>query len=386
MTSLNKYTNSWFSDELKLIHFLSQNSSVKNLATSSKINWILFIDLIKKHRLVSHVLKHSESKDILPASIYKELKTIQLSQIKKSLLLNSELLRIHDALNKKNIDHLFFKGSLLSFELYNDTGFRNFRDIDLLVHKSNIEQAKSAIIELEYKLFDPDFELTKKQKRINYSLSHHYHLQHKELPVDIELHWNLTNPKSFLSITTEKLLKNKQFVDFQTYNLPYISKLENIVFLAAHGSIHQWYRLFWLKDFSILLSSLNINEIQEAWELSKELSLQKCFIQACFLSENIYNNTLPDCIREQKFKSSLLKVPLKSIATTELKQSGLIGKLKYPLYRLRLKSDLKYCFDLIFRLRTHFSDWKRVKLPDFLFFLYYPLRPFLLVYKLITKK
>jgi len=386
MNNVNRYIKSWFSDELKLIHFLSQKSSVNNFTTSSKINWILFIDLIKKHRLVSHVLKHSESKNIFPTSVYKEIKSIQLSQIKKSLLLNSELLRIHDALNKKNIDHMFFKGSLLSFELYNDIGFRNFRDIDLLVHKSNVEQANSAIIELKYKLFDPSFELTKKQKRINYSLSHHYHLQHKELPVDIELHWNITNPKSFLSISTEKILRNKLLIQFQTYTLPYISKLENIVFLAAHGSIHQWYRLFWLKDFSVLLATLDINEIKQAWELSKKLSLHKCFLQACFLSKYVYNSILPDFILEQKIKKSLLRTPLKSIATTELKQSGLIGKLNYPIYRLRLKSNLKYNFDLIFRLRTHFSDWKIVNLPDILFFLYYPLRPLLLLYKIISKK
>ena len=35
--------------------------------------------------------------------------------------------------------------------------------------------------------------------------------------------------------------------------IPYISEIENIVFLAAHGAVHQWYRLFWLKDISVLI-------------------------------------------------------------------------------------------------------------------------------------
>jgi len=385
MNKLVKYIESNFSDELKLIVFLSQDGSEKKYMPSSELDWVLFIDLIKKHRLVSHVLKNTKAKIILPNNIYKDLKSIQLDQIKKSLLLNGELLRIHDALNKINIDHIFFKGSLLSFELYNDIGFRNFRDIDLIVSKNDVEQANSAILDLEYGNFEPDLKLSEKQKQINYSISHHYHLQHSELPVDIELHWNLTNPKSFLSISTEVLLRNKQFIDFQSYTLPYISISENIVFLAAHGAIHQWYRLFWLKDFSEILLKSNQEKISKALKLSKKLNLGHCFRQACTLSHLVYKTDLPNFGSLKKINNRLIQIPLKSIATTELKQRGIYGKVRFVFYRLGLKPNLRYYIDLIFRLRTHYTDWEIIKLPNNLFFLYYLLRPFLLIYKSITK-
>lgn len=378
------YIKSTYPKELLLLISLSgdynANCSVEN------VNWNLFVDLVKKHRLVSHVIKNKLTKELVPEPILESLKQIQLDQIKRSLLFNSELLRIHKKLNELKMDHLFFKGSLLSYKLYHDIGFRNFRDIDLLIDAKDVEEAKSIIQNLNYDLFEPKYELSRKQKQINYSISHHYHLRHKKLPIDIELHWNLSNPNSFFSVSTKKLLRLKSMIDFQSYRLPYISNSENLVFLAAHGSVHQFYRLFWLKDFSNLIAQTDIETLKKAWELSQKLKLQKCFLQACKLSELIFKTEPPEFITTNSIKKWLIQIPLKAIATTELKQQGVFGKIKYPFYRMQLKADIKYYFDLLYRLRTHFSDWEILNIPENLFFLYYLLRPFLLLYKLIVRR
>jgi len=386
MTKLQEHINRNFSNELKLIVFLSQNNSITDSNINLKnIRWELFIKLIRKHRLVSHVINHKNTKEYLPNETFETLKAINLEQIKRSLLFNSELLKIHGTLIEQNIKHIFFKGSLLSFELYNDIGFRNFRDIDLLVDKENIDKATTIIKNCSYSLFEPEQELNKLQKKINYKISHHYHLRHNSLPIDIELHWNLTNPKSFLSIPTKRILNNRIKLQIQDYNLPYISKSENIIFLAAHGAIHQWYRLFWLKDFSVLISKTNNKDLYKIYELSKKLKLDRCFLQACILSQQLYNISLPTFLTSGSIKLKLLYIPIKSIAITELKQRGILGKLNYVLYRLNLKPDYKYYFHLVYRLRTHFSDWEILKLPNSLFFLYYPLRPLLMIYKSLKR-
>ena len=385
MTNLN-YINTNFSDELKLLILLSQNNNKLSHETNfENINWELFIELLRKHRLVSHIIKNKITKELLPNTIYERIKQIHVNQSKKTLLFTGELFKIHEILDKNNISHVFFKGSLLSLELYNDIGFRNFKDIDLLVDKENIERAATLIQSLNYSFIEPKIKLSEKQKKVNYSISHHYHLRHNINPIEVELHWNLTNPKSFFSVTTNELINNKINLDFQNQQLPYISSSENMAFLAAHGAIHQWYRLFWLKDFSELFLKTGSEEINNAWKLAEKLKLKKCLTQACVLSHLIYKTDLPTFINSKKFNSKLIQVPLKSIATTELKQQGGFGKFEYVFYRLRLKPNIKYYFDLIYRLRTHFSDWELIKLPDKLFFLYYLLRPFLLIYKSFKK-
>ncbi|PLX18271.1 MAG: hypothetical protein C0597_06320 [Marinilabiliales bacterium] len=387
MNLLKNYIDQKFSDELKLIIYLTQEELKSSLQIDlSSVDWGEFLELVVKHRLTSHILKHSTFlAEHIPIPVYEKLIDVRLEHSKKALNFAIHAIRIHQQFKENKIEHCLFKGPLLSLHLYNDIGYRNFKDIDVLVNKADAEKAKEIIEELNFNCIYPKINFSKKQQKVNYSISHHYHFVHSIQKINVELHWNMTNPKSFLGIETNDILINKQNLKVSTYELPYISKIENLVFQAAHGSIHQWYRLFWLKDFSVLLLKSSQEELQSAYELSKKLKLDKSFIQACKLSGLMYNVkelSIFDC----NIKSGLLKTPLNSISTTDLGQKGIAGKLKFVFYRLRLKRNFKYYLNLIFRLRTHLTDWEIIRLNDSFFFLYYFLRPFLLVYKFLFKK
>jgi adenylate cyclase class IV len=388
MIDFKKYTEQKFSDELKLLIFLSQEN-ISNITFSGslkEVDWDVFVDLTIKHRLVSHVLQHSEYlAEHFPIPTYEKLIDVRLKHSKTSLNYAIHAIRIFQTFKEKEILHIFFKGPLLSLELYNDIGYRNFGDIDVLVEKNDAEKAKELLEELGFTCIYPKIKLSKKQKEINYSISHHYQFVHPIQPIHIELHWNITNPKSFFGVDTRDIISNSINLKVSNYELPYISKIENIVFQAAHGAIHQWYRLFWLKDFSKLLTITNFEDLKKAFELSKKLKLQNCFIQACLLSNLLYKTDVPS-FDSFSIRKSLRKIPLNSISEKDLSKQGIIGKVKFVLYRIRLKPDFKYYLELIYRLRTHLSDWELLKLPNKLFFLYYALRPFLLIYKFIFRR
>ncbi|MBU8892221.1 MAG: nucleotidyltransferase family protein [Bacteroidales bacterium] len=388
MNQYVKYIKERFSNELKLLIFLSQDElgQYPFSGNLNEIDWDEFVNLTVKHRLVSHVLKHSAFlADNIPIPTYEKLIEIRLEHSKKSLNYAIHAIRIHQKLTENNIPHCFFKGPLLSLELYKDVGYRNFGDIDFLVEKSNVKKTSSILEELDFKCIYPKIILTEKQKRINYRLSHHYHFTHPVQPINIELHWSITNPKTFFDLETNQIISNSRKLKVSNYQLSYISKIDNMVYQAAHGSIHQWYRLFWLKDFSRLIVKSSPDDIKKAFELSKNLKLQKCFIQACLLSHLIYKTDLPD-FANFDFKKNLIKIPLNSIHINDLSQQGVKGKMKFVFYRLQLKADFRYYFELIYRLRTHLSDWELLKLPKSLFFLYYVLRPFFLIYKFLIKR
>ena len=381
-----------FSNELQLLILLSQQhlntaEIEKTEALKKLVDWKLLFDLAHKHRLVSHIVKQTNKhQNILKPEIKKQLKETQKELSKKALLYSQYLLKIHQALKEKNIPHTFFKGPLLSLNLYQDIGFRDYRDIDLLVPLGHIEKAKSIIQELGFAMLAPKNALSNKQKKINYTISHHYHLKKPGLPIEIELHWNLTNPKTYFPLETQKIIAGSEYIEIAQHKLPYISKPVNIVFLAAHGAIHQWYRLFWLKDFSETICQSTDRELQDAWQLSQNLTLEKTFIQACWLSNLLYKSSIPTFLKQAGYSNSLFKYGLKAIGNKDLRQQGVSGKIKFVLYRLKLKPNIKYYFSLIFRLRTHYTDWEALPLPANLFFLYYILRPFILVYKSIFLK
>jgi len=381
-----------FSNELQLLILLSQHdlnkAEIEKIETLEKlVDWKLFFELAHKHRLISHVVKQiKQYPNILKSEIKKQLIEIQQGLSRKALLYSQYVLKIHDRLNQKNIPHTFFKGPLLSLELYKDIGFRDYRDIDLLVPLSHIENARKIIQEFGFVMLAPKKTLSKKQKKINYTISHHYHLTKPNTPIEVELHWNLTNPKTYLSLETKKIITDSINIEIAKQNLPYISKPENIVFLAAHGAIHQWYRLFWLKDFSEIICQSSNEDIYKAWKLSQKNRLGKTFKQACNLSNLLYKTEIPQYIDNIGHTNSLIQGSLKSISNKELRQQGLGGKIKFVWYRLKLKPDINYHISLIFRLRTHFTDWEIFPLPNYLFFLYYIFRPFILIYKFLNRK
>ncbi len=388
MIDLKKYTEQKFSDELKLLIFLSQDKLNDNNFSGNldKIDWEEFVSLTIKHRLVSHVLQHSKYlAEKFPIPAYEKLIDVRLKHSKTSLNYAIHAIRIFQEFKEKSIPHIFFKGPLLSLELYKDIGYRSFGDIDVLVEKQDAEKAKNLLEELGFTCIYPKIKLTEKQKEVNYSISHHYQFVHPVQAIHIELHWNITNPKSFFGVESHDIISNSFNLKVSNYELPYISKIENIVFLAAHGSIHQWYRLFWIKDFSKLLSLVSSEDLKNAFDLSKKLKLQNCFIQACLLSNLLYKTDIPD-FDNFSIYNNLKKTPLSSISGKDLSKQGLKGKIKFVLYRIRLKLDFNYYFELIYRLRTHLSDWELIKLPKNLFFLYYVLRPFLLIYNFLFRR
>lgn len=373
-----------FSRELKLIILLSQESFEANKldAYLVDIDWDLFVKLVLKHRMISPILKNrAYFQEKVPQVIMDRLHKIKRNQSTLSLKYANYVIQIHELFEEQKIEHCFFKGPLLSYELYSDVGFRNFGDIDILVSKNKVERAKAIIENADFKCIYPNIDLSEKQRKINYNISHHYHLKHLSENIHIELHWNISNPQTFSGLDTNKLLENRRDFNVSGHKLPYISAIENIVYLAAHGAIHQWYRLFWLKDFSVLLAKSSQKDIEMAWALSGKLKLERCFLQACQLSKLVFNVEMPNSISAEILNVWYVKTPLNCLNFTELKQQGITGKLQYIKYRLKLKPSFTYYFDLIFRLRTHLSDWEFIRLPKGMFFLYYPLRPLLLLLK-----
>ena len=386
MKKYTSYIENNYSNELLLIIELS-----KHKPDRGKINQLVthtdfesFYALTLKHRIVSHVLHHAELiNQIIPATYLDKLKKTKIEQAQRALNYTLYLIQIHEQFETQSIQHCFFKGPMLSLQLYDDIGVRNFGDIDILVEKQDAEKAKEIIEELNFECIYPKMKFTPKQQKVNYTISHHYHFKHRAKALDVELHWNISNPKSYVGIETSEILRFSDNIHVSNRILPYISHIQNLVYLSAHGAIHQWYRLFWLKDFSVLLNKSTEKEIEEAWELSKKLKLENCFIQACCMCNLFYDIIIPKSI---PLKIDILKVPVQSIFMGELKQQGIKGMFQFIFYRLKLKKNLKYNFDLIFRLRTHLSDWEIIKLPDYFFFLYYLLRPFILAYRLFIKK
>ena len=63
-----------------------------------------------------------------------------------------------------------------------------------------------------------------------------------------------------------------------------------------------------------------------------------------------------------------------------------LNRIKFPFYLARLRKEINYKMRCFIKLGTNASDWATLELPDFLFFMYYVLRPFFYFYNAYLKK
>ncbi|MFW5916564.1 MAG: nucleotidyltransferase family protein [Bacteroidota bacterium] len=377
-----------FPEELKNIIQILGNSKVKPYFPSKyqDFNWDFFITLIQQHQLTSLIFPYlSKNRDNIPTAAYDRIKSIQQRNAQKALAHVEQTIRLQSLFNKEGIPAIFLKGVALSQILYGDPLLKNSIDIDVLVSLKHIGQAAELLQKQGYRMIYPDIRLSKRQKRINYRISHHYDFQHPEKGVRVELHWKLINPQVLLPFSFDFLYRRSVKVKLHEHPVNTLSMEDYIIYLSVHGAKHRWYNLAWLKDLSQILEETSQQTKLKTFRLSEEMGLKICFLQGCLISRLIYGvETVVPLPKNQHRLMLMVRKALDAIPEyrTELKSH----KLRNLLYQLWLRRNLKYKLTLIFRLRTHHSDWSRVPLPDYLFFLYYPLRPLIYMMNKVKNK
>jgi hypothetical protein len=334
--------------------------------------------LISRHKIIGYVFR------ILSTHLSEQTKgkiTIQYKEHSHhTLKFVRQLILVSQKLDNWDLPYIAFKGPVLSQMLYNDPLVKNSVDLDFWVPLDHLETCHKALNEAGYRRVKPSH-LTPKQQEKNYSISHHYTYVHQTDRVVIELHWNITNPFSLLPLTFQEAYNSHIHVNLHNHKIKTLSYVHYLLYLAVHGSIHRWSRLTWLKDFSELLKLSTEKQQEEVFRMAKKLQLEKPVKQAFWLAYTIFDISLRDMIlKKHPVKRSFFYIdPFKSLN----KSTNRLSKEKLPglFYKWHIRQNSKYRFSLFFRLRTHFTDWEIIKLPDKLFFLYYLLRPFFLVFR-----
>ncbi len=384
--SFQKYYDRYPAELSLLLKILREgkHSGIAEAFKKNRINEEYLLKLISRHKVIGYLYKNLSPHLSSPArsvfsNNYKEHTRHTLNYVRRLILTSQKL-------DKHQIPYLAFKGPVLSEMLYHNPLVKDSLDLDIWVPLKYVEKFQQIIYDEGFIRIAPKARLTPKQKKKNYSISHHYTYLHKDERVVIELHWNITNPFSLFPLTFREAYKEYNTVTLNNHELRTLSHEHYLLYLAVHGSSHKWSRLHWLKDFSALLKASSKEQLNRAFQVAEKLKLSKPLIQALWISHKIFDTPIDESfVNTKQIKNSFFfNTPLKSIPkpTQKLKKE----KIKTIFYRWQIRKNAAYRFSLLFRLRTHFKDWETLKLPDSLFFLYYPLRPFLFLYRLIFSR
>jgi len=350
-------------------------------------NWTRLIALCERHRVLPLFYKSIKELSLsVPIEIPTELKEKYFSQTNHVLRLASEGVRISGLLNQLGVSNILLKGPFLSEQIYGDVALRPSRDIDILVRPDSVDRATEFLASEGYRMVYPDFTLSRKQKSYYRKRKNQIAFRSPKNGILIEVHWRLFSQTSLFPIEIETAFAGSQVRILAGKPIRVLSPNHNFEFLCLHGAIHQWFRLLWLRDIAQILGEGMVN-IDEALSRAAKYGNEKPILQAISLVNQFFGTEYPvNQELARGVKSIVIHAATAIVSEERLTLSHRLTRFRLPIYKMKLKQGFFYKLTCWSILQPNFNDWKMVRLPDSLFFLYFPLRPFIWFYTFYLKK
>lgn len=218
------------------------------------IDWPLLVDQAAEHGLAPLLLEHLRASDAdhVPPSALADLSRLTAEDLRVSMLLTAELLRLLPLLEALGVEALPFKGPHLAFNLYGSLALRGFGDIDLLIRREHLPRVHSLLLNLDYTSDYPA--ATPAQLRALYRQRHEckFHGRSNQALV-IDVQWLLLQTPFIYPRNMGAWWRDLRPARLMGRTISQLSPERELMMLCVHGSKHMWERLIWLCDVAELL-------------------------------------------------------------------------------------------------------------------------------------
>lgn len=374
-------------DCIKYFQSNKTENSIRD-SLSETIDWTYLEALATYHGLkplLYHVLSSKDFNELVPPEVLSNLEKFYKVNSMWNSLLYERLTSIVDTMNSNKIPVVTIKGPVMARLLYGDIGMREFLDLDLLVDHQHIHVAKELLIKNGYVL---DFEMPTGFE-LNYERhSYYYNLIFHEDKMQVDLHWSLIPQEYSFTLITEEIIGNSKLTVVEDKEFLVMKPEYLLIYLCIHGAKHGWVQLNWVMDISQLILTNDID-----WDFvideAKKLNAVSMVYLGILLATDLFCIKLPDKIvnelRSEKRINTNLQTAYEILFPRVVVSYA--GKLRNKLFYMSLMSSFKdklyFIHDLVFKPTRY--EWSLIALPNYLYFLYYLLRPIRLGVKYLNK-
>lgn len=344
----------------------------------SDIEWEYLLKVAAIHRLTPLLYHNLNSicPELVPEDILDELKNYFNVNVRKNLLMTGELIKILKLFKTNGIDVIPYKGPVLADLAYGNIIFREFGDIDILINKLDVLTAKNLMISNGYELYAP----IKINDKFYMKLESEFQFINKNTGTIIELKWKIEGNFFYLPKNSNNVLKHLEKIDSNGFEICTFSPVNLILILCIHAAKHDWNRLSWICDISELVKSQENINWQEILDKSEKMNIKRILLVNLLLANDLFKLELSyDILMSINSDSSILSISNQiKKRIFENKSLNIFHKL---ISDLEKRDSLIYGFrDCINGLtRPTYADFIEISLPEFLIFLYFLIRPFLLL-------
>jgi hypothetical protein len=354
----------------------------------SGLDWDIAAKSAQNHRvtpLLYRTLSTTPS-DLVPEDVLQGLRKRSLLNTMRNIALTRELCRVIKRLEEHEIPAMPFKGPILAKSAYGDISLRQFDDLDILVMSEKIPEVDELLVSIGYKEEDLKRKnISKAQAKAMQRYQHHHHFFSPRSKAHLEVHWTLSPELYSLHQDTTSLWNRCNFVELENCKVRGLSAEDTLVMICDHAARHQWNRLSWIIDVSMLLANKPLD-----WGIvmnqAKEWKSKRALFLGLFLAKELLDAPLPDDVQKMVMQDQAVK-DLASQAIGQLFPNGkavcdptanpVTQNINCQLFYVKARDGFLDRARLHIRLATTptLEDWDSFPLPDGLFFLYYMIRP-----------
>ena len=343
------------------------------------LDWQALARITEHHRLIPQVYSSlCDVADLVPGEVLEKLRRLYEANVRQSLRLSRDLIRVLDHFEDRGVAVLAYKGPTLDAMLHGIFSQRQFVDIDLLVHPSDVQNSKTALIELRYIVGN---EFTPRQEKSYVRSGYEYVFDLPDARNILELKWRILPHFYTIDFDVSGFFDRSVALEVGGRSMRTLCPEDLLLVLCVHAAKHAWAELSLLYDISQLIQSQPI-KWDRVLEHACQLRIRRIVAVNLILVQNLLGIVLPVTLEKQEEAVAIVRKIVPRIAESREvdTESACYFRLMVDV-RERLRDRVRFLWRLIFT--PSMGEWETVRLPAWLFPLYHVVRMYRLSGRLL---
>ena len=346
------------------------------------LDWQKFLRITEHHRLIPQVYGAlRNSGDLVPTEVLQQLHNRYQANVRQTLRLTRDLVGVLNHFESRRIPVLAYKGPALAAVLDGNVTGRQFADLDLLVHPSDVQNAKAALAQLGY---TQHCSLTDHQEESYIRAGYEYAFDLPDASNVLELKWRILPRFYSIDFDVAELFKRSVIVEVAGHSVTTLCPEDLLLVLCVHAAKHAWSELSLLWNISQLLHAQPI-DWDTSYAQAAHLGIRRILDMNLSLACRLMGNP-PPLAAPERAKAEAGFGPLTPRILSVIKQSQQVDTEAISYFRLilnlreRWRDRVSFLWRLL--LTPNVGEWSTVALPRWLFPLYYLVRMYRLAGRL----
>jgi hypothetical protein len=345
-----------------------EHARVRDLS-ARPVDWDTLLRLAGDHGTSSLVYQNLLRASGVPATVLESLRQRHETNIRKSLFLASELMRVLECTDALGVEAIPYKGVVLSEVYYGDIAMRQSGDLDIFVRAGDLAKIKRAICDLGY---TPRASMPEEAENDYIASGYECTFDSPAGRNLLELQWALQPRYYAVDFDMEGLFVRAVRVTVAGRSVKTPSHEDLLLVLCVHAAKHVWRKLIWLCDIAQILKRerLDWTTVQNR---AREFGIERILHITLLLMNKFRLGALPER-SEHAVIADRAAVGLADEIAARMSQGVFYDEQQVPYFRLMMRLRERRADQLRFLARLTFTpgpgEWEAVRLPKTLFPLY----------------